>query len=236
MHLEVEEKFPVRSAAIFGEIRAVGEVAGHALRDLEQNRIRHAYLDTDSGTLHGLGMSLRFREKGGGQFVTYKRHIDRTHVRGEIEEAITVEEARRLLAGATTHVHSQAVREAEKYLGDQRLRPVVRVENAREAWYFGADGNEVKICFDRLRFHNLLDPDAPVREGCELEVELQTGESSFLEQAARALMRDYGLISSPRSKYERGVALFGLFGTEPSADRSGESARLRDSERTYVHS
>ncbi len=67
MHLEVEEKFPVRSPAIFGEIRSVGEVAGHALRDCERHRIRHAYLDTDSGTLYGLGMSLRLREKGGGQ-------------------------------------------------------------------------------------------------------------------------------------------------------------------------
>ena len=208
--LEIEEKYPLGSPAVFDAIRTAGHLGGYRFRRSETHDIGHEYLDTGSWALFSKGMCLRVREKAGILYVTFKLEVDQARVRREIEEHITPGDAILLLSGEIEQIPGAAARTAELHIGEGRLRPVLGVQNLREAWYFGDDESEVKVCFDRLQFDCLIDGASRSASAYELEIELQHGDATFLANIAKALVDDYGLRSESRSKYQRGVAMLGL--------------------------
>ncbi len=213
MALEVEQKFRTLSPTVFDQIRARGQVAGHPLEDPDRTTIRNTYLDTTDGVLLAHGRQLRLKEKRRAYSIMYKDQVEGNRVRREVEARITPAEARQVLGGDVTHIRSKAARAARRFVPAQRVRPILRVENAREAWHIRSDTSHIRVCLDVLGYDCLCDERTHISPVHELELELLCGDISFLGDVAQGLAREHAVVPSPESKYERGAALFGLFGS-----------------------
>ena len=218
--IEVEAKFQAKSPQVFDQIRSQKQVAGHKLSDQRNTPQRDIYLDTTAGLLTRNGAALRIRKKipasgvieERAQLVTFKAQTEDIYTYTELEMPITDEQLQALLNGNLERVHVGAVEAAVKHLKGEKVFPILHVENCRETWHLNAAAGCIEVCLDDVRYTNMDGTQSAQEYGVELE--LKAGEPEFLQPIADALSKQYDLIPTFQSKYERGLRLLNVFGVE----------------------
>ncbi|MCE2395161.1 CYTH domain-containing protein [Candidatus Poribacteria bacterium] len=218
--IEVEAKFQAESPQVFNQIRLQKQVAGYTLSDHRNTPQQDTYLDTTTGLLTRNGAALRIRQKilTAGvveeriQLVTFKAQTEDIYTYTELEMPITDQQVQALLSGNLEKVHVEAVEVAVKHLKEEKVAPILHVENCRETWHLNAEAGGIEVCLDEVQYVNMDRTESVQEYGVELE--LKTGEPAFLEQIADALSQQYDLIPTFQSKYERGVRLLNVFGVK----------------------
>ena len=218
--IEVEAKFQAESPQVFNQIRFQKQVAGYTLSDHRNTPQQDTYLDTTTGLLTRNGAALRIRQKilTAGvveeriQLVTFKAQTEDIYTYTELEMPITDQQVQALLSGNLEKVHVEAVEVAVKHLKEEKVAPILHVENCRETWHLNAEAGGIEVCLDEVQYVNMDRTESVQEYGVELE--LKTGEPAFLEQIADALSQQYDLIPTFQSKYERGVRLLNVFGVK----------------------
>ena len=202
---EVESKFQVTSSEVFHQIRSQKQVAGYRLANQGKFLQRDTYVDTSTRLLLRQGAYLRLRERDGTFLATFKNKIDGNYVRRELEISLTASQAQDLLNGNLANIPGEAIQAAVSHLQGEETLPVLYIENTRELWYLNSEAGCIKICFDDVRYTD-GDPNQSASE-YELELELEEGEDTFLQEISQALSQRYQLIPNSHSKYERGNML-----------------------------
>jgi CHAD domain-containing protein len=204
--LELEAKFSVPDEQTFQQLLEAGSLGAFRLGQSSFVRVHDRYLDTPEGALRQQGYALRLRRENGRHLASVKGLGDvsgAVHHREEHEvelpgpfppEAWPPAPARDLVLGLTQ---------------DRPLVPLFALEQDRHRRCVCSRERQVaELSLDRVQIRQ---DDTVAATYLELEVELlPDGHRRDLDEISAELQKRVGMEPQPQSKFERGLALFGL--------------------------
>ena len=203
--MEVEAKFSIPDESTFQRLLEATSLAGFSLQEPTVLDLHDRYLDTPDGTILAGGFACRIRQQDGLTLATLKglgTALGAIHHRIEHE----VELPQSL---PPQHWPPSIARDtALRLSGSEPLVPLFEVNQARHRRHM-CDGDHIvaELNLDRGRLCRGTETGATY---LELEAELLPGGSEeILERLAEELQNEWGLLPQNRSKFERGLALFG---------------------------
>jgi CHAD domain-containing protein len=214
--LELEAKFTVPDEQTFQQLLAASNLGAYRLGQSTLARVHDRYLDTPEGALHQGGYALRLRREDG-------RHLASVKGLGDASGAVHHREEYEVeLPGPLPPQEWPPGSPRDLVLGliqDRPLIPLFELEQDRHQRSVTSQGRQVaEFSLDRVRVRQ---DDAVAATYLELEVELLAdGQRRDLEEILAELQKRAGVVPQPQSKFERGLALFGL---DPTA--AGKGAR-----------
>jgi CHAD domain-containing protein len=204
--LEVEAKFSVPDEGTFQRLLATSTLAGFSLDRGTVTQVHDRYLDTAEGALHANGYACRVRCEDGRTLASLKglgSASGAIHHRAEVEVALPEP----LLPHDWP---PSAARDLVLRLcGQQVLSPLFDLEQIRHRRCLHQGSRAVaELALDRVR---VLRGETLASTYLELEAELlQAGHERDLRRLSVELQEQWGLAPQSRSKFERGLELFGL--------------------------
>lgn len=203
--MEVEAKFSIPDESTFQRLLETTSLAGFSLVEPVLLDLHDRYLDTREGAVLAGGYACRIRQQDGLTLATLKglgRASGAIHHREEQE--VELSQPLPPQQWPDSIARDTALRLSE----DETLVPLFEVHQARHRRHL-CDGDRViaELNLDRGRLYRGTETGASY---LELEAELLPGGSEeILEQLAEELQTKWGLLPQSRSKFERGLALFG---------------------------
>lgn len=165
----------------------------------EERDLISIYFDTPDDVLHKAGVYLRIRESGG-------RHVQTIKAAKSDADLLERHEWEREVSGRTPNLGGAKGTALEPLLTDKvraSLQPIFESRIRRKLYRIEREGAEIEVAIDRgeisTRTHS-----CPV---CEVELELQRGETKELFRLARILAEDMPLRLEVKTKAERGYEL-----------------------------
>jgi len=219
--LELEAKFSVPDEQTFQQLLAAGSLGAYHLGPSSLVRVRDRYLDTPEGVLRQQGYALRLRRENG-------RHLASVKGLGEASGAMHHREEYEVeLPGSLSPEDWPPTPARDLVLElaqDRPLIPLFEVEQERHRRCVGSQERLVaEFSLDRV---HVRQDDTVADTYLELEVELLAdGHRRDLDEISAELQERAGVAPQPQSKFERGIALFGL---DPTA--AGTGARMEVAE------
>lgn len=204
--MEVEAKFTVPDERTFQRLLATSTLAGFSLDRGTVDQVHDRYLDTPEGALYANGYACRIRCEDGRTLASLKglgNASGAIHHRAEVE----VELPEPLLPHDWPPSAARDL--VQRLCGQQALSPLFDLEQIRHRRSLH-QGNRVvaELALDRVR---VLRGETLASTYLELEAELlQAGNERDLRRVSVELQEQWGLAPQPRSKFERGLELFGL--------------------------
>jgi len=203
--LEVEAKFSIPDEQTFQRLLEATSLAGYTLEEPTLLDLHDQYLDTSEGTILAGGYACRIRQHDGLTLATLKGL-------GTASGAIhhRIEHEVELPQPLPPHLWPPSVARdsALRLCGHEPLVSLFEVNQTRHRRHL-CDGDSVvaELNLDRVRLCREAKTAATF---LELEAELLPGYSEeVLDQLAEELQTKWGLLPQSRSKFERGLALFG---------------------------
>jgi inorganic triphosphatase YgiF len=214
--VEIEAKFTIPDQGTFQRLLAAPTLCGFDLAPPTLLHVRDRYLDTPTGAIRAASYACRLRREGDRFLAGFKG-----------------------LGGVSGALHRRAEREQPipgplppadwppgpvrdlvlRLSGGQRLICLFEIEQARHIRpILDAGRTLAQLSFDRIA---IARGGAVAATFLELEAELgPAGQVRDLERLASQIETEWGLSPQSHSKFERGLALFGLTPTP-----QGEAAR-----------
>ncbi|HVN87571.1 MAG TPA: CHAD domain-containing protein [Candidatus Binatia bacterium] len=211
--LEVEAKLLVPNPTGLRAIARLERVGAYRLQPRGRARLHTLYLDTRELTLARNGVALRVRRSGRQWEATAKwggRVDGAVHERPEINVPLAgVPPTPFSLPSGPLRIHLAAL------VAGRPLLPILMSEIQRQLFDVlgpadredGANEPIAELALDRVY---LGPPDGPRTAGvsyCEAEIELRHGAAGDIVELAGWLQQQFGLQSSPDSKFARGMAV-----------------------------
>lgn len=215
--MEVEAKFSIPDEQTYQRLLEATSLAGYSLEDPTLLNLHDRYLDTADGTILAGGYACRIRQQGDLTLATLKglgSASGAIHRRVELE----VELPQSL---PPQQWPPGAARDLALSLCDgEPLVTLLEATQTRHRRHLCDDSRMVaELNLDRVRLYQKGQTSATY---LELEVELVHGGSEeALEQLAEELQSEWGLLPQSRSKFERGMD---LFGSEPAIQEGHPAA------------
>jgi CHAD domain-containing protein len=203
--LEVEAKFSIPDEDTFQRLLETTSLAGFSLVEPALLDLHDRYLDTPEGTILAGGYACRIRQQDGLTLATLKGLGSAS---GAIHHRIEHEVELRQPLPPERWPASVARDTALRLSDNQPLVLLFEVNQARHCRHL-CDGEKVvaELNLDRGRLYQEAKGGATF---LELEAELLPGGSEkILEQLTEELQTEWGLLPQSKSKFERGLALFG---------------------------
>jgi CHAD domain-containing protein len=203
--LEVEAKFSIPDERTFQRLLEATSLAGFSLVEPALLDLHDQYLDTSEGAILAGGYACRIRQQDGLTLATLKglgRASGAIHHR--IEHEIELPQPLPPQQWPMSVARDTVLRLSK----NAPLIPLFRVNQARHRRHL-CHGERVvaELNLDRGRLYRETETGATY---LELEAELLRGGSEeILEQLAEELQSKWGLLPQTKSKFERGLALFG---------------------------
>jgi CHAD domain-containing protein len=210
--LEVEAKFSIPDEQTFQRLLGATSLAGYSLEEPALFDLRDRYLDTVAGTIFAGGYACRIRQQDNLTLATLKglgAAIGAIHHR--VEHEVELPQPLPPQRWPPSVARDLVLR----LCGDEPLISLFEVDQARHRRHLcDRDRVVAELNLDRVRLHREAHT---VASYLELEAELQPDCSEeILDELADELQTKWGLQPQNRSKFERGLA---LFGSEPASDR-----------------
>lgn len=205
---ETELKLRLADADLPRLSKAVSRLASGPSR---QQRLVSLYFDTPSLDLLAAGHALRLRRVG-------RRWLQTLKGGGGVTAGLHRRQEQEAPAPGPQPVLERLPRRLRQQLRAAELTPVFRTDFRRRIWRVEGAGSRTEVALDeghieaRRRSEPLL----------ELELELLAGEPVALYDLALELAQHATLLPEPRSKAERGYALFRREAHQPSRARLPE--------------
>ncbi len=204
--MEVEVKFSIPDELTFQRLLGTTHLAGFSLEERTVVELFDHYLDTADGAIVAGGYACRLRRENGRTLATLKglgAVSGAIHRRAEHE--IDLPEARFPQDWPPSTARDLALR----LCGDQPLRPLFEIRQTRHRFRLQeGDRSVAELVLDQVRLGR---GDAIAATYLELEAELlPDGSEQDLRRLAAELQDEWALTPETRSKFERGLALFGL--------------------------
>jgi CHAD domain-containing protein len=203
--LEVEAKFSIPDEQTYQRLLEATSLAGYSLEDPVLLLLHDRYLDTAERAILAGGYACRIRQQGDLTLATLKglgSASGAIHRRVELEVELPEPlPPRQWPPGAARDL-------ALSLCDGEPLVTLLEATQTRHRRHL-CDGNRViaELNLDRVR---LYQKDQTSATYLELEVELMHGGSEeALEQFVEELQTEWGLLPQSRSKFERGMDLFG---------------------------
>jgi CHAD domain-containing protein len=214
--LEVEAKFSIPDEQTYQRLLEATSLAGFTLEDPVLLRIHDRYADTVEGAILAGGYACRIRQQNDLTFATLKglgAASGAIHRREELE----IELPRPL--PPPQWPPSTARDLALRLSHQQPLVTILEVDQTRHRRHL-RDGDRVvaELNLDRLRLCQGSET-SPLYLELEVELSHEASEEA-LEQFAGELQARWGLVPQCQSKFERGLARFGI----PAAPAGGSPA------------
>lgn len=210
--MEIEAKFCIPDEDTFQRMLEATSLAGFNLVEPVLLDLHDRYLDTREGTILAGGYACRIRRQDGITLATIKGL-------GTVSGAIhhRIEHEVRLSQPLPPQQWPPGVaRDIALRLSEEKsLVLLFEVEQARHRRHlYDDDRVVVELNLDRGRLYRGTETGATY---LELEAELLPGGSEeLLEQIAEELQVEWGLLPQNRSKFERGLELFGAAAASPT--------------------
>jgi CHAD domain-containing protein len=222
--LEVEAKFSIPDEQTFQRLLETTSLACFQLGTLTLFHLHDRYLDTASGNLKARGYACRLRRQNGQTLVTLK---GLGTVSGAVHRRTEQEVDLPKPLPPQDWPLSSARELALSLCGDEPLLPLFEIQQTRFRRHLhDGDRAVAELNLDRVLMYGRGEV-APTF--LELEAELlPDGSEQDLERLAAELQKGWGLVPQVRSKFERGLALFGGQRTpagETQQDRGVDLAR-----------
>jgi CHAD domain-containing protein len=213
--LEVEAKFSIPNEQTFQRLLETTSLAGFQLASPTLFRLHDRYLDTADGALWTGGHACRIRRQNSQTLVTLK---GLGTVSGAVHRRIEREVELPEPLPPRDWPSSTARDLVMRLCRDAPLLPLFEMQQMRHRRHVhDGDRAVAELNLDRARMYR-GDEAAPTF--LELEAELlPDGNEQDLERLAAELVEGWGLVPQTRSKFERGLA---LFGTKPAAPRESK--------------
>jgi CHAD domain-containing protein len=213
--LELEAKFSVPDEQTFQQLLATSSLGAFHLGERSLVRVQDRYLDTPEGALRQQGYALRLRRENGRHIASVKGLGDATgavHRREEYEVDLPG------VLPPKDWPPSPARKLILKLAQDRPLVPLFILEQERHRRDVHSQERPVaELSLDRV---GVCRDDTVAATYLELEVEvLADGQRRDLEEISAELQKRVGVAPQPESKFERGLALFGL--ELPTGDHAG---------------
>lgn len=220
--MEVEAKFIIPDEQTFQRLLETTSLAGFGLAEGTVAKLHDRYLDTAGSALWAGGYACRIRRRDSQTLVTLKGLGTVTGaVHRRTEHEVDLPES--LLPHDWP---SSVARDVTLRLsGGEPLLPLFEIEQTRhQRTLHHGDSAVAELNLDRV---HLCRGDVVAPTFLELEVELLPGGTEpDLDRIAVELQERWGLLPQTRSKFERGLALFGAGPTSPGRTGSGVDAHL----------
>ncbi|MEJ2735859.1 MAG: CHAD domain-containing protein [Anaerolineae bacterium] len=213
--MEVEAKFIIPDEQTFQQLLEATSLAGFGLAEGTVAELHDRYLDTAGGALWAGGYACRIRRQDSQTLVTLKGLGTVTGaVHRRTEHEVDLPEALPPQNWPSSVARDLALRLS----GGEPLFSRFEIEQTRhQRGLYQGERAVAELNLDRVR---LCRGDVVSPSFLELEVELLPhGDEQDLDRLAIELHERWGLLPQTRSKFERGLA---LFGAEPAS--SGESS------------
>ena len=226
---EIEAKFLIDDSAQVPQVLGALGLGDAELMPVGTVDVCDRYLDTHDWRVLQAGWTYRWRDEAGKRKVTLKSvttNGELLYKREEIEQSITAFPA-----------HGHPVPEgriAERLgkVGRKRLRELFEVRNHRQLYQVRTDvGALIEIAIDHAAITALAPTKKPAPghlEFDELEMELKEGTEESLRTLAETIRRQFRLLPSHLSKFERGLQTVGL--TPPLAQLTKEARWLEEAD------
>lgn len=201
---EVEAKFVLESKKGFKQIANLAQILDYGLEVQEEKLQGDTYFDTEDYTLLNCRMAFRVREKGDTLLVTLKtpkQQDSGIFERGEIEEEIAPNQIENLVRCKLDMPSVKMVREVIK---GKKLKPVLIVNNYRRTINLVKDD---KVHFEMSLDQGFFEGLKGKKSFLEIEIEAKFGDKKSLKQISNSLVKQYKLVPSDMSKFERGIKL-----------------------------
>lgn len=216
--MEIEAKFSVPDEQAFRQLLEATALAGHRLGEALVANLHDRYLDTAQGAIRARGYACRLRRRDDVYIATLKGMGGASGaVHRRVEHEIELAEPLPPHAWPPSAARDLALRLCE----NQALTVLFDVDQVRHTRpLYDGDRAVAKLNLDRVRVGR---GDFEAATSLELEVELlPDGREEDLHALVVALQEGWGLTPETRSKFERGLDLFGL--DVADAVRSGGGA------------
>ena len=213
--MEVEAKFIIPDEQTFQQLLETTSLAGFSLAEGTVAELHDRYLDTTGSALWAGGYACRIRRQGSQTLVTLKglgtvtgAVHRRTELQVDLPESLPPQDWPASVARDV----------ALRLSGGEPLIPLFEIEQTRhQRTLHDGDLAVAELNLDRVR---LCRGDVVAPTFMELEVELLPGGSDpDLDRLAVELQERWGLLPQTRSKFERGLALFGAEPALPGETR-----------------
>ncbi len=167
------------------------------------------YFDDENLSLYKAGASFRIRKKETLK-ITLKKRFPRPepeknlYRRIEEEAVITAAQEEALMLGKPINAFPYRL---IPYIAPECkvIKPLVFVKNQRRILYIRDNGyRKAEVCFDRVQYQIEGKTVGPFYE---IEIESKGAKRTDIEQLAKYLEKNLGLMPSAHSKYERGILL-----------------------------
>ena len=212
--MEVEAKFSIPDERTFQRLLEATSLAGFSLVEPTLLDLHDRYLDTLDGAILAGGYACRIRQQDGITLATLKglgRASGAIHHR--VEHEVEIPQPLPPQQWPASAARDTALR----LCGNEPLVHLFEVNQARHRRHM-CDGDRVvaELNLDRGRLYRETETGATY---LELEAELLPGGGEeILERLADELQSEWGLAPQTRSKFERGLALFGVRPASSQAD------------------
>lgn len=174
----------------------------------EKRLLLSIYFDTPKFDLMRRGIALRVRQVDGRWIQTLKaesQSVGALSSRPEWETAVTNDNHLDFSALPQTALDLLAG------IKLKRITPVFTTKFLRTTWQIGNNQEQAEVALDIGKIY----AGEMCRDICEVEIELKSGASIFLFDAATQLLQQVPLHIEPRSKAERGYILSGAVSPTP---------------------
>lgn len=206
--MERELKYALPDVETGNQILTSRLVESAAVGAPQEIEMRAVYYDTTEGDFVRAKMSFRIRRENGRIVATAKtsgKQYGALYLRGEWETEVSSDtpDLRAFLAAVSGGEEGEMVKKAFSPFIGRTLRPLCGTEFVRQVQRLSVGGAEFELCIDRGELVRGTRR-APL---CEVELELQSGDITAMEEFGAALCDAYGLRAESLSKFKRAMAL-----------------------------
>jgi inorganic triphosphatase YgiF len=204
--LELEAKFRIPDERTFQLLLEAKSLAGFDLGEPRRIQLHDWYLDTPDGALRAAGYAFRLRQQGAGYTATLKGFGTVSGaIHRRIEHEVRLTEAQQ----PQDWPHSTARDLALRLIGSKSLQRLFEIKQTRYCRDLCDGARAVaELSLDRV---HMLQGTSIVATCLELEAELLIRQGDhYLRQLSTNVQAAWGLDPEPKSKFERGMALFGF--------------------------
>ncbi|HET89530.1 MAG TPA: CHAD domain-containing protein [Chloroflexi bacterium] len=203
--MEIEAKFSIPDLETFHRLQALDALAGFDLAASQVEHVHDVYLDTEDRRILAAGYACRRREQGQQVKITLKGlggAEGAVHRREEWEVSLLADQALVPAGWPDSPVRDWTL----QWVGDAPLAPLFDLHQVRHVRLVGQGERMVgELSLDQVR----VAVGEEERTYFELEVELDAeGDEGDLAVLVNSLRDDWDLRPEPRSKFERGLALW----------------------------
>ena len=165
------------------------------------------YYDTSSFDLRKNKIAIRIRESEGYKEQTIKIPIGKIDTIQKCHEISSPIESSEPDLSAIKKETLPVEIDLNQYHGS--LKPIFITSIERTQWVYSENGQTLFLCIDKGKIRTTGNAELSI-DVSELEIELASGEESFLISFSKDLVLNYGLTSFNKTKADRGYSLIGV--------------------------